>query len=47
MAFSTAAQALERLCALGIAHEVTGQRRNRLFAYTEYLDILSEGTEPL
>ena len=39
--------ALRRLGEFRIAHEVTGQRRNRLFAYTEYLDILSEGTEPL
>lgn len=47
IAFSTAAQALERLCILGITHEVTGQRRHRQFAHTEYLDILSEDTEPL
>ncbi len=39
--------ALRRLGEFRIAREVTGQRRNRLFAYTEYLDILSEGTEPL
>jgi hypothetical protein len=25
--------------------EVTGQRRNRIFAYDEYLNILNEGTE--
>jgi hypothetical protein len=24
---------------------VTGQRRNRIFAYNEYLNILNEGTE--
>ncbi len=39
--------ALGRLGEFKIAREVTGQRRNRLFAYSEYLDILSEGTEPL
>lgn len=39
--------ALRRLGEFKIAREVTGQRRNRLFAYSEYLDILSEGTEPL
>jgi hypothetical protein len=33
---------LERL---GIARELTGKRRNRLFAYGTYIDILSEGTE--
>jgi hypothetical protein len=26
---------------------VTGKRRDRLFAYTEYLRILAEGGEPL
>jgi hypothetical protein len=30
---------------LGIARELTGQRRNRLFGYTQYIAILSEGTE--
>ena len=39
--------ALQRLSDYRITREVTGQRRNRIFAYTEYLDILSEGTEPL
>ncbi len=32
---------------LGIVNELTGQRRNRVFAYKAYLDILSEGAEPL
>ena len=31
---------------LGIAREVTGRRRNRVFAYVEYLRVLGEGTEP-
>ena len=39
--------ALGLLCDLDIASEVTGQRRNRLFAYSDYLDVLNEGTEPL
>ena len=34
--------ALEKL---GIARELTGQRRRRLFGYDEYIRILSEGTE--
>ncbi len=33
--------------ALGIAREITGKKRNRIFAYDRYLTILSEGTEPL
>jgi Fic family protein len=38
---------LESLAKLKIAKEVTGKRRDRLFAYPRYLHILSEGTEPL
>jgi hypothetical protein len=43
---------LKLLCAcasliqLGIARELTGRRRNRLFVYDRYLAVLSEGTEP-
>ncbi len=32
---------------IGILKELTGQARNRLFSYTDYLDILKAGTEPL
>ncbi len=32
---------------LGIAQEMTGKRRNRLFVYKTYLSILDEGTKPL
>lgn len=32
---------------LGIVREVTGRRRNRVYAYAEYLRILGEGTEPV
>ncbi len=39
--------ALESLAKLKIAKEVTGKRRDRLFAYPRYLNILSEGTGPL
>lgn len=31
----------------GLIREITGQRRNRNYVYSEYLSILSEGTEPL
>jgi Fic family protein len=47
VSFPTAAKGMERLVALGIAREVTGGRRNRVFAYDAYLAILSEGAEPL
>jgi len=45
--FPTAAKGMDMLLNLGIARELTGQRRNRVFAYQRYLDILNEGTEPL
>ena len=47
LSFPTASKAIETLVGLGIAREITGGRRNRLFAYDAYLAILSEGTEPL
>ena len=47
LSFPTASKAIEALVGLGIAREITGGRRNRLFAYDAYLAILSEGTEPL
>jgi Fic family protein len=31
---------------LGIVKEVTGKDRNKLFAYSSYLEILNKGTEP-
>ena len=39
--------ALADLVHLGIAEEVTGRRRGRVFGYRAYLDILNEGTAPL
>src|SRR3989441_1569370 len=39
--------ALNHLVRLGIAKEVTEKRRARLFGYSRYLKILSEGTEPI
>jgi Fic family protein len=41
----TVNRSLEKLCDLDILRELTGQKRNRVFAYTQYLDILNEGTE--
>jgi Fic family protein len=47
LSFPTASKAIETLVQLGIAREITGGRRNRLFVYDAYLTILSEGSEPL
>jgi hypothetical protein len=32
---------------LGIVDEITGRKRNKAFAYRQYLAILSEGAQPL
>jgi hypothetical protein len=45
--YPTAQQHLERMQALGIVREFTGKKRNRLFVYDQFLNILNEGTEPL
>lgn len=45
LSFQAAATAMETLARLGIAREITGKRRGRLFAYEGYLTVLSEGTE--
>jgi Fic family protein len=43
----TVAGAIGHLEQLGILREITGKPRNKIFAYNDYLSILSEGTEPL
>ncbi|MHB8059859.1 MAG: Fic family protein [Gaiellaceae bacterium] len=45
--YPTAARAVNALEKLGIVREITGRKRERVFAYGRYLEILSEGTEPL
>jgi Fic family protein len=45
--FPTASKAVETLVALGIVRELTGAKRNRVFAYDRYLAILNEGAEPI
>ncbi len=47
LSFPAATAGMSVLVKLGVARELTGRKRNRLFAYGRYLDILSEGTEPL
>ena len=46
LSFPAASSAMELLVELKIARELTGKRRNRLFAYDRYLTILNKGTEP-
>ncbi|PYT38164.1 MAG: cell filamentation protein Fic [Acidobacteria bacterium] len=47
LSFPTSTSGMKLLIDLGIARELTGKRRNRIFGYDRYLKILSEGTEPL
>jgi DNA-binding transcriptional regulator GbsR (MarR family) len=47
LSFPSVAKGMEALAKLQIAREITGQKRNRVFAYDRYLSILSEGTEPI
>jgi len=42
----TIRKALKHLQKLGILKEVTGKKRGQIFVYEDYLNILSEGTEP-
>ena len=47
MTFPTANKTMALLVEAGIARELTGNRRNRVFSYDAYLNILNEGGEPL
>jgi len=47
MTFPTASKAMDTLIELGIAKELTGKPRNRVFSYAAYLAALQEGGEPL
>ena len=42
---ATVNKALRHLERLGIVRELTAQRRNRLFSYTGYAEIINRGTE--
>lgn len=44
LSFPAVSSAMDLLVELGIARELTGKRRNRLFVYRRYLAILNEGT---
>jgi Fic family protein len=43
----TIAKSIQHLERLGIIREITGKQRGRMFVYSDYLAILSRGTEPL
>ncbi|MCX7782057.1 MAG: Fic family protein [Meiothermus sp.] len=47
LTFATTTKSLAALERLGIVQEITGQRRNRVFAYRRYLNTLNKGAEPL
>ena len=42
-----AAAGIKTLAQLGIVREITGNARNRVFAYDRYMAVLAEGTDPL
>lgn len=42
---ATVNKALAHMEQLGIVRELTAQKRNRLFSYTDYVEIMSRGTE--
>jgi len=47
LSFPAVSAGMKILENLGVAQELTGRRRNRLFGYGRYVAILGEGTEPL
>lgn len=46
VSYPTASAVMKTMMELGMVHELTGKKRNRIFAYSKYLDILNEGTTP-
>ena len=44
---NTVRKVFSAMAKAGIVREITGKRRNRLFAYGELLDTMDEGTKPL
>lgn len=47
LSWTAANNAMGELERLRVVREITGHKRNRLYAYDAYLDMLAEGTEPL
>ena len=44
LSFPTSAKGVKALVDVGLVRELTGNRRNRVFAYDEYVAIMGEGT---
>lgn len=44
LSFPTVSAAMEALVGLGVVRELTGKERRRVFVYSEFLAVLSEGT---
>ncbi|MDR1728318.1 MAG: Fic family protein [Acidobacteriota bacterium] len=44
MSYNTAAAAVKRLCDIGVLAQTSGEQRNRIFSYVDYLDLLRVGT---
>ena len=47
VSFATARGLLEKLTSIGVVREITGRRRGRSYAYSDYLAELDRGTDPL
>jgi Fic family protein len=45
LSFPAGSKGMQQLETLDIVREITGQQRNRVFTYQQYLNILNEGTE--
>ena len=45
LSFKTTSDAMGILADFGIVREITGNRRNRFYLYTDYIEIINEGTE--
>ena len=42
LTYSNANRLVKLMCDIGLLTEITGQRRNRLFSYSTYLDIFKD-----
>ena len=43
---STAGRLLDQMVSMGIVNEITGRRRNRVYRYSPFLDLLTDDSEP-